>query len=194
MPNVRLPLEDVSLIYVGLPTKAAESQAAGEHGNVLTVRNLNGVGLDLSSLVEVDVSGRDVEKYRVQPGDLLLSCRSTSLRSAVVPEHANGLLINATLLGIRSTTILPRLLAAWFESPEGMLELENISQSGTQQMNITVSGLGKIMVPIPDFDVQRRLVELLETADAAYQSAIQAAEDRRRIANEVVVNKMKEAT
>lgn len=193
MPSVHLPLGEVASIYVGLPTKASETREAGRSGNVLTVRNLSGTGLNLDNLTDIDVSERDVEKYRVQSGDLLVSSRSTSLRSAIVPERAGGLLINATLLGVRSTTILPRLLAAWFESPEGMLELENISQSGTHQMNITVSGLGKIMVPVPDLDVQRRLVDLLETADAAYKSAIQAAEDRRRIANEVVVNNMKEA-
>jgi len=193
MSSVRLPLREIAWIYVGLPTKASETCEAGRSGNVLSVRNFSATGLDLDNLIGIDVSERDVEKYRVQAGDLIVSSRSTSLKSAIVPERAGGLLINATLLGVRSTTILPRLLAAWFESPEGMLELANISQSGTHQMNITVSGLGLIMVPVPDLDVQRRLVALLETADAAYQSAIQAAEDRRRIANEVVVNKMKEA-
>lgn len=194
MSAAQLALGDIATIYVGLPTKASETREAGRSGNVLTVRNLNGRGLDLDNLTEVDVSGRDIEKYRVHPGDLLVSSRSTSLRSAIAPQAAGGLLINATLLGIRSSTILPRLLAAWFESPAGMLELENVSQSGTHQMNITVSGLGKILVPIPDLDVQRRMVGLLETADEAYRSAIQAAEGRRRLAREVVVNTMKAAT
>lgn len=194
MSTVQLPLGEVATIYVGLPTRASETREAGRSGNVLTVRNLNGSGLDLDSLAEIDVEGREVDKYRVQVGDLLFSARSTSLRSAIVPNSASGLLINATLLGVRSNTIFPRLLVAWFESPEGMLELDSVSQSGTHQMNITVSGLGKVMIPVPDLDVQRQMVELLESADEAYRSAIQAAEDRRRIAREVVVNNMKEAT
>lgn len=191
MSGVQLPLGEIASIFVGLPTKASETREAGRSGNVLTVRNLDGTGLDLDNLTEVDISDRDVEKYRVQSGDLLVSSRSTSLRTAIAPHAAEGLLINATLLGVRSTTILTRLLAAWFESPEGLLELENVSQSGTHQMNITVSGLERVMIPIPDLDTQKQMVELLETADEAYRSAIVAAENRRRISREVIVRQLR---
>jgi len=81
----------------------------------------------------------------------------------------------------------PRLLIAWLNHPAGQAALESVSQSATAQMNITVAGLSKLEVPVPSRDVQKRVVKLLEAADEAYAAAIQAAEDRRRLASQIVI-------
>lgn len=191
MPDLLLPLGEIANIYVGLPTRASETREAGRSGNVLTVRSLTSSGIDRDNLTEVNVNGREVDKYRARSGDLLISARSTSLKTAVVPDELDGYLINATLLGVRCLPDLqPRLLAAWLNSPEGAASLEGISQSGTIQMNITVAGLSRIQVPVPDIATQRQMVQLLETANEAYVAAVQAAEDRWRIAQQVVVSQL----
>lgn len=58
-------------------------------------------------------------------------------------------------------------------------------------MNITVAGLSKIMVPVPPMETQRQLVALLEAADEAHLAAIQAAEDRHRLATHIVAERLK---
>lgn len=55
-------------------------------------------------------------------------------------------------------------------------------------MNITVKALSNLPVPVPPLEVQGQLVELLKAADAAYEAAVSAAETRRRLAHEVVVD------
>lgn len=181
-------LGDFAHIYVGLPTKESNTQKVGRSGNVLTVRALTGTDIDANTLSLVKFDGRDVEKYRVAMGDVLLSSRSTSLKTAIVPEELDGVVINATLLGIRCLpTLEPRLLIAWLNHPEGQAALANVSQSATAQMNITIAGLGKLEAPVPPVDVQKRMVELLEATDEVYATAIKAAEDRRRLAHEIVI-------
>jgi len=188
MAVARRRLGDVAHIYAGLPTKESDTQQGGRFGNVLTVRALTGLGIDTNALSTVDFDGREVEKYRVATGDVLLSSRSTSLKTAIVPKELNGSVINATLLGVRCLpTLEPHLLIAWLNHPEGQAALESISQSATVQMNITVAGLSKLEVPVPPMDEQKRIVELLETADEAYMAAIKAAEDRRRLARQIVI-------
>lgn len=186
-------LGDIARIYVGLPTKASDRRESGV-GNVLTVRSLTDTGINGGELESYDFNGRDVEKYRVKPGDVLLSARSTSLSTAVVPPELDGTVINATVIGVRCLPALePRLLIAWLNHPEGLAELVSISQSATLQMNITVSGLSELLIPVPPTETQRRMVALLEAADEAYSNAIQAAEDRRRIARQVVVGQILES-
>ena len=188
-------LGNIAHIFVGLPTKITDRQEVGQPGNVLTVRSLAEAGVSKSDLESYDFDGRDLTKYLVAPGDVLLSARSTSLKTGIVTADLAGLVINATLLGVRCLPQLePRLLVAWLNQPEGQAALATISQSATLQMNITVSGLSELVIPIPPMETQRRMVALLEAADDAYITAIQAAEDRRRIARQVVVGQLTEST
>lgn len=192
MPVRTEPIGDLAKVFAGMPTKSSERQKIGRWGNVLTVRSLTGTGIDLTQLEEHVVAGRSVDQYRVQAGDLLLSARSTSLKTAIVPKELDGRLINATLIGVRCLPkLLPRLLATWLDGPEGQAALQAVSQSGTLQMNITVAGLSKIMVPVPPMETQRQLVALLEAADEAHLAAIHAAEDRHRLATHIVAERLK---
>jgi restriction endonuclease S subunit len=184
----RRRLGDIAHIYVGLPTKESDTRQVGRSGNVLTVRALTGIDIDANALSIVDFDGRDVKRYRVAAGDVLLSSRSTSLKIAIVPREFDEVIINATLLGVRCLpTLEPLLLIAWLNHPEGQAALESVSQSATVQMNITMAGLSKLEVPVPPMDEQKRIVELLEAADEAYTAAIKAAEDRRRLARQIVI-------
>lgn len=193
MPVRTESIGDLAKVFAGMPTKSSERQEIGRWGNVLTVRSLTGTGIDVTQLEEHGVAGRSVDQYQVQAGDLILSARSTSLKTAVVPDELDGCLINATLIGIRCLPrLLPRLLAAWLDGPEGQAALQAVSQSGTAQMNITVAGLSRIEVPISDIDTQRQLVELLEAADEAHVAAIQAAEDRHRLATQIIAQTLKQ--
>ena len=193
MAVVRRRLGDIAKIYVGIPTKTSDLHEAGRSGNVLTVRSLTGNGIDPDELVRAIFDGRDLERYRVAAGDVLISARSTSLKTAVVPSELAGKVINATLVGVRCLPDLePRLLVAWLNHPEGQAELANISQSATTQMNITVAGLTEIEVPVPRVEVQRQMVQVLEAADEAYTAAVRAAEARLRLAREIVVEQLKD--
>jgi hypothetical protein len=192
MPIRTEPIGDFAKIFAGMPTKSSDRQEVGRWGNVLTVRSLTGTGIDLTQLEEHGVVGRSVDQYQVQAGDLLLSARSTSLKTAIVPKELDGRLINATLIGVRCLPkLLPRLLAAWLVGPEGQAALQAVSQSGTLQMNITVAGLSKIRVPVPSLETQHQLVELLKAADEAHRAAVQAAEDRHQLAIQIVAERLK---
>jgi type I restriction enzyme M protein len=169
----------------------SDTRKVGRSGNVLTVRSLTDIDIDTNELEVVDFTSRDFGKYRAAAGDVLISARSTSLKTAIVPQELDGIVINATLLGVRCLPLLePRLLVAWLNHPEGRAALESVSQSATIQMNITVAGLSKLEVPVSPLDVQRQMVKLLETADDAYLAAIEAAGARRRLARQVVVSRL----
>ena len=165
-----------------MPTKQSQLKDYGPSGNVLTVRTLREFGIDRGQLVHVDLDPRDVAKYHAETGDLVLSSRSTSLKMGIVPEELDGVVVNATLIAVRPSSRLdPRLLAAYL-IPTGRRHSGTIAQSGTIQMNLTVNAISKLEIPLPPIDVQRQMVDMLTTADIAYESAIKAAHARRQLA------------
>jgi hypothetical protein len=196
MLTPRKPLGDVAHIYVGLPTKQSDIRGAGRSGNVLTVRALTGIDINHDELVHVSLQslrGRDRDKYRAAAGDVLISARSTSLKTAIVPANLDGTVINATLVGVRSRPALePLLLLAYLQHPDGQMALAAVAQSATAQMNITVSALQSLLVPVPPIEVQHQLVRMLEASDEAYRASLEAANTRRQLAIQVIADRLKE--
>lgn len=191
MPVRPEQIGNLANIFAGMPTKSSECHEIGRGGTVLTVRSLTGIGIDGDQLEHHEVVSRATDQYKVQTGDLLLSARSTSLKTAIVPAELDGCVINATLIGVRCLpNLLPRLLIAWLDGPEGQAALQAVSQSGTLQMNITVAGLSRILVPVPPMETQRQLVQLLDAADEAHLAAVQAAKDRHQLATQIVAERL----
>lgn len=189
MTSNQIPLGSIADIYIGLPIKSSELVDANGVPNVIGVKALTGSGIDRGELDAVVFNDRDVDRYRASEGDVLLSARSTSLSSGIVPCDLDGFTISSTVIGVRAmTAIHPRLFVAWIQSPLGQSAIESISQSGTIQMNLTASGLSRMLVPIIPVGCQRQLVELLEAADEVYENAIQSAQSRRAIARQAAVN------
>ena len=104
----------------------------------------------------------------------------------IIPNELDGVVVNSTLMAVRPSPALDsRLLAAYLSHPDGQAALAAIAQSGTIQMNLTVNAVSKLEIPLPSIDVQRQMAEMLTAADIAYESAIEAAHARRRLARRV---------
>jgi restriction endonuclease S subunit len=58
-------------------------------------------------------------------------------------------------------------------------------------MNFTVNAISKLEIPLPPMDVQRQMVDMLTTADIAYESAIEAARARHALAMEIVMDQLR---
>jgi len=155
------------------------------------VRALTDRSINLDGLINVAPPSRDVEKYVARTGDVILPARSTSFTAAVLPAELDGVVINATLIAIRcDEQMLPTLLAAYFRHPAGRTAIEEHSQSGTVQMNITVRALEQIPVPVPPIQEQHRIAQLLEVAEDAHLMAVESAVRRRRLASEIAYQEM----
>ena len=185
-------LGEFARVFVGLAAKQSEPRESERSSPVLTVRALTDAGsIDPVEIMHADFGHRPLDKYRVEPGDVLLAARSTSLKAAIVPPQLKGAVINATIIAIRCLEKMePRLLAAYLGGSFGEALLRFICPSGTNQMNLTVTSLQVISVPVPPKDEQLKLVAMLEAADEAHHAATEAARLRRRLVREIVVKGM----
>ena len=182
-------LGDIAEFIVGVPTKPS-----GFNGppNVVTVRSLTGHDINPDELDAIEFKGRDVARFQIEPGDVLLSSRSTSVKAGIVRPELAGKIINSTVNAIRLKLELhPRLLVAWIYSDEGREALESSAQSGTAIKSVTAGALKKLSVPVIPLAEQHTLVALLEAADEVYANGIQSANNRLHVANAAVVQKLK---
>lgn len=124
----------------------------------------------------------------VSPRDVLISSRSTQIRSCIVPGGVVPFAINATLLAIRPDAehLDPEFLLAYLRSPIGQSNLLRIAGSSTAQLNITVRAMESLPIPLPPIAQQKKLAALFRTAETQKRLAIQAAEIGYRLATEVV--------
>lgn len=186
-------LNTIADIQIGVPTVARD--AVGRHVGVplITVRAIRDGRLDHDAVQAIaDAGVAEDPRYQVKARDLLIPARSTSLQAAMVPEGLAGAVFNATLIRIRCTSdrLAPALLKAYFDHPEGRAQVESVSQSGTHQMNITVSALGELEIPLPDPDRQAALIAALQSAELACTAGIETAQLRRDVARDIIIRQM----
>ena len=186
------PLEEIAEIRTGIAVYGEPKVRSGvETVPMLSVRSLGETEIDRNQTQLVEASYRDKFSFSLKEGDVLLPARSTAIKTAITPREFEGFVIHSTLVAIRCLPALdPRLLVAYFNHPQGMAALDEISQSGTRQKNITVRALARLLVPVPPKQDQAQLAELLEAANNAYNNAVQAAQKRLDLAREIVVNRM----
>lgn len=185
-------LRDLAELHAGMPTTRGKLRDAAGGTAVLAVRALRDGWIDRDELLYLDAQVEAPRKYRARHRDVLIPARSTSLKTALVSTDFEGALFNATLISIRCNEdeLSPELLAAYLNHPEGRAQVEAASQSGTHQMNVTVSALGAIEIPVPPVEQQRKLVAALTQANEAYRHGVAAAEKRRRLMHDIVIRSM----
>lgn len=194
MINQAAKLRTLARLQAGMPT-TADAYGHGEGDPLITVRAVREGQVDEVELHTFDelAGGRVDPKYRLEAGDILVPARSTMIQVALVPPHLEGAIFNATLIRLRCRPerIAPALLRAYLDHPDGRAQVEAVSQSGTHQLNITVSALGEVEVPLPPLDEQGPLVETLGMSDRAYFAGLEAAERRRRVSQDIIIRKMR---
>jgi hypothetical protein len=138
---------------------------------------------------------RPEDKYRLHPEDILLTAKATpaNLRCGYLSsEWQPRWLFAANLIRIHahSGKIHPRFLHAWFCHPDGRAALVGSSQSTTGQLNLTASSIADVMVPVPPWQDQMKIVEFLRVASIAHRHTIAAAETRLLLAREIAFRPM----
>ena len=187
------PLGAVASVHSGLPTYRLRTEASVPIP-VLKVRDLNHAHEPSWKLGTVEVPRPDrLESHRTRTRDIVVTARGTNLKVALVPDRWNGALVDWNLIVIRpGSRVRPELLVGFLQSPAGRRAMDR-RLTGTSLLMLTVKNLEEIEIPVPPLDQQERLVQLLQSADRQYESAIAAAELRRRIAQKVAWDAMKGA-
>lgn len=186
------PLKSLATkIFSGASLYSISKLTKSENGiPVINIKDIMDGQISIKNLSLFSIENfKNVERYLVYPGDVLITCRGTQLKIAVVPENLKRSLITANLIAVRlGNEMLPIFLAAYFKTREGQRTLLASTASSTMQLVLNVSDIGEINVPAPPLSLQKKIVSLSNAAEEHYRISIETAELRRMIANQIIVD------
>lgn len=170
------PLAELAEILTGLPLRRQQDEMADAPlYPVIRLADLanNGVLNDPSALDSMRLTGgAKLSRYRVQEGDVLLTCRGTVTNTALVGEKVAGAVVSANILILRPTGEMSSgALFGWLQTPRVQHILEAQSR-GSIVLVISKTDLLELSVPVPSAEAQEHassLVQLMAANDAALQ-------------------------
>lgn len=187
-PTVKWPIQPlasvVERLFVGLPVSRHMAKSGDESITVLalSVGDIEDGHIAPGELVpRVKLRAGSFDRFRAQPGDVLVSCRGTVLKAALVVDEVQDLFTSSNIITIRirRTLVVPQIILSLLRSSSWRKVLESRTRSSTGLMQLTIKDLEDLPVPIPPHDVQTRLADLFDTNERAYRSALEAAAARR---------------
>ncbi|MBS0499135.1 MAG: restriction endonuclease subunit S [Proteobacteria bacterium] len=149
-------------------------------GNVATLRTTD-ISLDgrifLETMPHARINEEKFADHFLKVGDLVISRSGRIGTTAIFDGYHKPVLPGAFLIRFRlnADSAIPLFYCHYFNSAEGQQRLQSVAQGAAQQ-NINITNVRKIIVPLPPFDAQKRIAEVLTTYDTLI------ATNQRRIA------------
>lgn len=130
----------------------------------LRVANVFRGFLDLSEVLEIELFGDEIEKLRLQPGDLLVvegnGSSSEIGRMAVWEGAIENCVHQNHIIRIRPVTgIYSRYVEAFWNSLSGSQEVRSVASSTSGLYTLSVAKVQRITVPLPPETEQRRITQ-----------------------------------
>ena len=153
---------------------------------VLTIGNVQYNGLKLDSLKYVsDEKARQLKRYSLREGDILFARMGTVGRCCVVPEEAEGWLINYHIIRVAldRSRIDPRFVHWTIQTSENVSRYLDEKIRGATRQGVNSKIVGALPCRVPSLDKQRRIVAYLDDLQAKvdavkeHQAATAAALD-----------------
>ena len=161
-----LALEKLALsVDYGL-TASADGYASGP--KFLRITDIRDDAVDWSKVPYCEASRNAEETCRLAIGDIVFArTGATTGKSFLVTACPARAVFASYLIRVRPDTnaVEPRYLAWYFKTPEYWRQILS-STSGTAQPGVNASKLKLLVVPTPPLDVQHRIADILDKADA----------------------------
>jgi hypothetical protein len=158
--------------------------------------NLNGE-IAVQQLTTVTIKeGKDIRRFQLQEGDVVLLAKGSSIRAGYVTSKVASLNViasaNFILLRPNNDKLIGEVLVAYFNSSTGQNRLDAIS-TGAAIQNISLSNIKKLEIELPVREKQQEIAKLFHASNEAYQSAINLAEQQKKVATACISQLMKGA-
>lgn len=115
---------------------------------------------------------KEMARFELKPGNLIMSCSGTMGKVAIVPNDVKQGVINQALLLLKpKKPLLNIFLKYWIESNGFQKSLKAYSLGAAIQNVASVKTLKEIQVSIPHIPEQKRIVKILDEAFATIDKA-----------------------
>lgn len=135
---------------------------------VVMPKDLTGAGISDDSIRRIpEERAASLDRFRLQPGDIVLARRGELGRCAVVRDAERGWLCGTGCFLLRPAgDVDPDYLAACLRSPEAREWLDSRSTGSMTMKTISLDVLADLPIALPDPEVQRLVARLVRSAAA----------------------------
>jgi type I restriction enzyme, S subunit len=161
----------VPLIQLATFVQYGSSERANTAGlgvPMIRMNNLQANGWDLSDVKHIELDEKTLDRYRLKHGDLLFNrTNSKELvgKCEVFKEDGNWVFASYLIrVQLAAESVLPEFVSSFLNSPAGRIQIDQVSRQIAGMSNVNAEELRRLEVPLPPMDVQRQLVDELETA------------------------------
>ena len=187
-------LGDIAMIKSGIniprPAEGAEDLTRIPIIGAGSLINDAVVPLDRLELIETERPERS-QDFRVQEGDTLLTGRGTVLKFGLVGKGAEGGVASGNVIIVRPFgEVVPAALYSYISSDAFRPRVELLRRGSTTLLSLSAKDLAKLEVSLPPIDEQHRIASLVLEAHDAYRNAILAAEQRRDLTKQIVMQRL----
>jgi type I restriction enzyme S subunit len=185
--NTMVPLGDIADVQGGIQ-KQPKRRPLTNHYPFLRVANVLRGRLTLSDIHEIELFRGELDRLRLEKGDLLIvegngspgEIGRMAIWDGSIPDcvHQNHI-IRARL----RPGVTPQFLAAYWNSPRGAKEVRSVASSTSGLHTLSVSKVKAIPCPLASEDQQASVVDKLEqvsTVSDVLHASLQAAALRAR--------------
>jgi hypothetical protein len=188
--NPMVRLSDVADVFVGTSTMRKEGGDAQEV-RVLQVGDIDDrTGgarplKDLNLMPLPDKSGLD--RYRVQPGDVVVSCKGTLLKTGLIEESTAGAIASANLVVVRARgDVSPKTLYLVLRSEGAKRKLKGLQKVGATIASLSYKDIQTLEFRLPNHQTQVRIASLLDTHREYQELTLKAVQIREEMVNGLV--------
>jgi type I restriction enzyme, S subunit len=157
---------------------SAKATADGKGFPVLRMGNIKSGHFDFSDLKYMELSDAELEKYRLNVGDILIN-RTNSLelvgKSAVFQKEEGDWVFASYLvrLVVDSSKAIPEFVNASINSRIGRAYVYATARRAIGMVNINAKEIAKMPLPLPSLEKQAQIVSQIKEARIASQSLLE---------------------
>lgn len=176
-------------------TYSLEADLDGDHAHLLKGNNLDSEGgISTVEMDRVVVSvTRNIERYMLQEGDVVVMARGSAIRAGFVTKEVaqQNVIASANFIIIRPNTeaVQGEVITAYLNSVVGQQRLQGLSK-GSAIQHIPTSNLRDLEIPIPSMKIQQNISDIFYANKEAYQATLALAEQQKRTAYASMLNMM----
>jgi len=146
-----------------------------------------------TDLQKVQLNDKEIETYRLTDNDLLFGRRSLVLegagRCAYIGELDNTVCFESSMLRVtfNKEKINNRYVFEWFRSPQGGQRISSII-TFTTVAGVKGADVDRLVVPLPDLELQRKIVDRIESVRRSIKSTEQTFQAAKKMRKEMIDN------
>ncbi len=168
-----IQLQSAAKVYRGINPANIEKSSTGI--GILRLSDVQDGNLSPKGVTKYDLSGKkNLERYFLEAGDILISCKGSAIKLSIVPPLASPLVLSHDFLGIRvdASQFDPYYLFYYLQSPFGKAAVNNL-QVGSSIPIIRAADLELLPIPYIPLSLQKQHTEDLRHKELQINEQLQ---------------------